>query len=96
MYLVKYRSKLDILAALLYAARQETLKTHMTRTALVSSNQTEEYVGLLLDNGLVKARGNYYQTTERGMRFLELYQELEKAMFPKSAARPPIPSPALT
>ena len=82
---MKYRSKLDILAALLSAARQETLKTHMTRTALVSSNQTEEYVGLLLDSGLVETHGNYYQTTEKGMRFLELFKEMEKAMFPKAA-----------
>jgi predicted transcriptional regulator len=94
---VKYRSKLDILAALLYAAQQETLKTHMTRTALVSSNQTEEYVGLLLDSGLVETHGNYYRTTEKGMRFLELYQEMEKAMFPKSiAARPLMQKPVVS
>ena len=94
---MKYRSKLDILAAILSAAQKETLKTHMTRTALVSTNQTEEYVGLLLDCGLIETRGNFYQTTEKGMQFLKLYQELEKIMFPKDiAASPPVQRPVIS
>jgi predicted transcriptional regulator len=85
---MKHRCRIDILAEMLRAAQGGALKTRIMHMAFVSSNQIQEYLDFLLDCGLIDIRdGSSYQTTERGKRFLRLYQELEDAMFSKMLSR---------
>ena len=84
---MKHRCRLDIFAAMLRAAGEETVKTRIMHTAYVSSNQMQEYLDILLEGGLIETRnGSSYQTTEKGRRFLTIYHELEDTVFWKSAA----------
>jgi predicted transcriptional regulator len=85
---MKHRCRLDIFAAMLRAAEEETLKTRIMHLAFVSSNQMQEYLDLLLlEGGLIAVRnGSSYQTTEKGKHFLTIYQELEDTVFWKNAS----------
>jgi predicted transcriptional regulator len=77
---VKYRSKTDIIVSMLEAARFETTKTKIMYSSYLSSHQLRTYLELVIRNGLfaydsVKQR---YRTTEKGLRLLELYNNVGK------------------
>lgn len=85
---MKHRCRLDIFAAMLRAAEEEAVKTRIMHMAFVSSNQMQEYLDLLLEGGLIETRnGSSYQTTEKGRRFLAVYQELEDTVFWKNTVK---------
>jgi predicted transcriptional regulator len=77
---VKYRSRTDIIVSMLEAARFETTKTKIMYSSYLSSHQLRAYLELVIRNGLfaydsVKQR---YRTTEKGLRLLELYNNVGK------------------
>ena len=80
LYTVKYRSRTDIIVSMLEAARLETTKTRIMYLSYLSSHQLGTYLQLVIRNGLVEydsARQRYW-TTEKGLRLLELYNNIGK------------------
>jgi predicted transcriptional regulator len=83
---MKYRSRVDIAAAVLYAARKGALKTQVMYRAVVSFPQVEEYLDLLIKQGMVEySEDNMFYTTDKGMRFLKMYKDIGWMIFPRGA-----------
>ncbi|MEO9295819.1 MAG: winged helix-turn-helix domain-containing protein [Nitrososphaera sp.] len=86
---MKYRSRMDIAAAILDVAQGGALKTKIMYTAFLSSPQLKEYLDLLTEQGLLEyaSEDRAYATTEKGMRFLKMYKEVGQAVFPVNKAK---------
>ena len=79
----KYRSKDDIFAAILKVSGRQTTKIHITYRAFLNHSQNEEYISLLLENGLLKTTNeqqSLYIITKKGINFLELYDKLNEML----------------
>ncbi len=74
---MKYRDRTEIITLILTSASRMNgvLKTKIMYEAFVSFSQLEEYIALLLRNGLLEhdELKKTYKTTEKGSRLLELY-----------------------
>ena len=79
---MKYRDRTEIITLILTSASRMSgvLKTKIMYEAFISFSQLEEYVGLLLRNGLLEhdELKRTYKTTEKGLRLLELYNRLHE------------------
>ena len=75
----KYRSRFEIASTLLHVAMEgNATKTRLMYGSFLSFAQINEYLGFLLANELVaKDEGTrMYALTDKGMRFLHIYDEL--------------------
>ena len=75
----KYRSRADIMAAILRNSAEPTLKTKIMYKAYLSSTQLNEYLELLIAKNLLqfdKEMETYVMTT-KGRNFLATYSTLE-------------------
>jgi predicted transcriptional regulator len=76
----KRRDRLSIMAEVLEIAKHGCLKTQIMYRANLSFAQLNEYLGFLLEVGLLKnARENgkaVYRTTRKGVRFLKNYYKI--------------------
>lgn len=83
---VKYRSRMDIAAAILEIAQDGALKTRIMYTAFLSYPQLKEYLNLLTKAGLIESSEESgrttFHTTDKGRRFLKMYREVD-ALVPK-------------
>jgi predicted transcriptional regulator len=84
LYIVKYRSRTDIAAAILKSATEEN-GAGMTRimyNSFLSFNQIKEYLSLLVTSALLEYHeGNRkYKTTTKGKRFLKLYENVDELL----------------
>jgi predicted transcriptional regulator len=70
---------MDIAAAILKIARDGAKKTNIMYNSLLSFVQLKEYLGLLIDNGLLKYSkdDSTYTTTEKGIRLLKMYDDVD-------------------
>jgi len=76
---MKYRSRTEISAQMLEIALKGAIKTKIMYRAYLSHAQMKEYLEVLLANGLMELHENQtYTTTEKGMRFLMIYRELDQ------------------
>jgi predicted transcriptional regulator len=79
---MKYRDRTEMITLILTSASRMNgvLKTKIMYEAFLSFSQLEEYVGLLLRNGLLEhdELKKTYKTTEKGLRLLELYNSLHE------------------
>jgi predicted transcriptional regulator len=79
---MKYRDRTEIITLILTSASRMSgvLKTKIMYEAFLSFSQLEEYIGLLLRNGLLEhdELKKTYKTTENGLRLLELYNSLHE------------------
>ena len=79
---MKYRDRTEIITLILTSASRMSgvLKTKIMYEAFMSFSQSEEYLGLLLRNGLLEHDDlkRTYKTTEKGLRLLELYNLLHE------------------
>ena len=78
------RSRTEIVAMILDAAnegRGET-KTKIMYFAFLSYNQLKEYLSVLVENNLIEylEGANKYKTTEKGLFFLKMHNELEELL----------------
>ncbi len=82
---MKYRSRTDIAAAILDIAVGGAIKTRIMYRAFLSFPQLKEYLQLLTDAGLLEysKEEKQYQTTEKGMNFLKMYNNIGKLISPK-------------
>ena len=82
--MVKYRSRADIIAAILDVARDGSLKTRMMYKAFLSWPQLNEYLLTMKEQELLKQSdedGRYY-STEKGKRFVTVYKECASVLLP--------------
>jgi predicted transcriptional regulator len=73
------RSSFDIIAEILKTAKNGAKKTRIMYSCGLSYRFVQKYLELLLETGLLRL-GSYYQTTDKGMRFLSKYQTLDLLM----------------
>jgi len=78
----KNRNRMEIVADLLTIAKARTLKTHLMYKANLSYLMVTEYLDLLRSSELIReveAEGTTrkYETTEKGLKYLELYGALQ-------------------
>jgi predicted transcriptional regulator len=76
---MKYRNRTEITSQILEIAIGGAGKTKIMYTAFLSFAQMKAYLEILSVNGLLQLdQDKTLRTTEKGLRFLEIYQELEK------------------
>ena len=79
----KNRNRMEIVANLLTIAKSGALKTHLMYRANLSYLMVSEYLGFLTGAELVKERVDedgavkLYQTTPKGLKYLEVYESLQ-------------------
>ena len=83
---MKYRSRIDIAAAILENTIEGARRTMIMYQAYVSYPQLKEYLTTLIETGLVRYSGEEektYHITEKGMRLLNMYKEVD-SMIPRA------------
>jgi predicted transcriptional regulator len=78
---LKYRSKADIIAMVLTATTYGETKMKIMSKAHLNNSQIKRYVPALLAQRLIKEKNEsksespIYLTTEKGLKFLEMYKK---------------------
>ena len=83
---MKYRSRIDIAAAILENTIEGSRRTLIMYKAYISYPQLKEYLTSMTKAGLIRYSGEEektYHITEKGMRFLEIYREVD-SMIPRA------------
>lgn len=77
-FAMKYRNRTDIIVSMLESARHGATKTKIMYSSYLSSNQLRTYLELLISNGLLAYDSieKRYRTMEKGLRLLELYDNI--------------------
>lgn len=78
---MKYRSRTDIVVQILDAASgQGSTKTRIMYRAYLSYAQLKEYLAVLLANDLLEKveADELYRITEKGKKFMKVYQHLDE------------------
>ena len=80
---MKYRSRTDIVAQILEIANDGSSTANKTKImygAYLSYAQLKEYLGVLLESGLLEqdpaSNNQFYRTTQKGWQFLKLYNSI--------------------
>jgi predicted transcriptional regulator len=76
---MKHRSRLEIIAEILETANtSKAIQAKIMHRVYLSYPQLKEYLAHLLENGLIEYNHaeRIYITTARGIRFLEIYRQL--------------------
>ncbi len=79
---MKYRSRIDITAQILEAAIDDTTKTKIMCHAFLSYDGLQEYLTASVKSGLLHhdAYAHVFKTTEKGYRFISLYNQLTELL----------------
>ena len=78
---MKYRSRFEIASSILNVASEgNASKRKLMYASFLSFSQINEYLGFLTANGLMTTdkETRFYSLTEKGMRFLHIYDDLSK------------------
>ncbi|HJT09547.1 MAG TPA: winged helix-turn-helix domain-containing protein [Candidatus Nitrosotalea sp.] len=83
---MKYRSRTEIVAMILQAARTGATKTKIMYKAYLSYTQVKEYIKFLQDNSLIKYEEGtqLFRVTEKGRNFLQAYDEISDLVSSKT------------
>ncbi|MGI0090507.1 MAG: winged helix-turn-helix domain-containing protein [Nitrososphaerales archaeon] len=79
----KNRSRMEIVAAILNIARTGALKTHLMYKSNLSYVVVSQYLQFMISSDLIKKvldeqeMSKLYQTTPRGLKYLEVYESLQ-------------------
>ena len=70
---------MEIIASILSVARNGAAKTRIMYTAYVTFPQSQSYLKLLIDKGLLEYNGEKreYRTTAEGVDFLKRYEKMK-------------------
>jgi predicted transcriptional regulator len=82
---MKYRSRTDMVHLILEGANGGgATKSKLMYKAFLSFGQLKEYLMVLLENDLLEYEEgqNTYRTTERGIRLLRIFNNMEELMPP--------------
>src|SRR2546427_10213986 len=76
---LKYRGRVDIVAAMVQSAVGGATKTKLMYSAFLSHSQVEEYLEFLRAKRLISfiADKKRYVPTDRGIQFLKMYGEIK-------------------
>lgn len=77
---MKYRSRIDILSQILEVENsRNATKTKIMYKALLSYNQLKEHLMLLTEKDLLHYNEDTqtFKTTEKGLRFLQIYNQID-------------------
>jgi predicted transcriptional regulator len=80
---MKYRSRTDIISQILEAANGgDATKTKIIYKAFLSYSQMKEYLTILTEKDLLRydQETHTFKTTEKGLRFLEIYNQMGDVM----------------
>jgi predicted transcriptional regulator len=80
---LKYRSRSEIISNILrVVASSKATKTRLMCGAYLSYAQIDEYMGFILQQGLINQvpETNLYQLSEKGMQYLNLSDELSQLL----------------
>ena len=82
---MKYRSRTDIVATILDAAKEGSTRTKKMYKAYLSYTQLKEYLSILVENGLMEYEEGQlkYKTTEKGLRYMRSYNEIGEMVSPE-------------
>jgi predicted transcriptional regulator len=82
---MRYRSRTDIAALILEAANGGAAKTKIMYKAFLSYAQLKEYLDMLIENGLIEhnVKEQIFKITEKGSRFLQLYNQVDELISTK-------------
>jgi predicted transcriptional regulator len=79
-----HRSRTEIAAQILQAANgdNEITKTKIMYKAFLTYAQLQEYLAILIQNELLEylSGTKSYKTTEKGLRFLKIYEKMEEEL----------------
>ena len=81
---MKYRSRTDITSQILESANGGSTKTKIMYKAFLSYAQLQDYLAVLIENGLLEHNheDQIYKTTDKGTRFLKVYNQLSDYVLP--------------
>jgi len=76
------RSRTEIVGNILDAANGGATKTKIMYTAFLSYNQLKEYLSVLIETNLIEylKETQTYKTTEKGLNYLDMYNEIRKLL----------------
>jgi predicted transcriptional regulator len=74
------RSKLDIMADILFVARNGANKTEIVYKANLNFTRVKSYLTYLENRGLIEISGPLYQSTAKGNEFLRDYQQMKEIL----------------
>lgn len=74
-FMVRYRSRLEIVADILDAVGDGTKKTRIMYIANLSYKLLGKYLKKTVGAGLVSCNNDYYEVTEKGRVFLERFKD---------------------
>ena len=77
------RCKHDIFSAMLKEARHGAKSTPLMYAARISFTQLVRYLETLNDEGLLEKRGLLWFTTEKGLRYLTMFEALQQLEEPR-------------
>jgi CheY-like chemotaxis protein/predicted transcriptional regulator len=85
------RSKLDVIASILHICRDGSLKNHIVGRGNFSDAMANHYISILLyrrflQTGKDKNGRSVYTTTDKGMKLLQHYREIQKLFTGEPAA----------
>jgi predicted transcriptional regulator len=86
---MKYRSRTDIVSQILQVAGGSGVaKTKIMYGAFLSHTQLNQYLDILTTNGLLEFRKGEetYKTTDKGERFLNIYNQIDAFVEPHIGA----------
>jgi predicted transcriptional regulator len=79
-----YRTRTEIAAQILQAANghDEITKTKIMYKAFLTYAQLQEYLAILIQNGLLEYldETKSYKTTEKGLKFLKIYEKMDEEL----------------
>lgn len=81
---MKYRSRADIVADMLEVAIDGAIKTRIMYRSFLSFPQLNEYLEILMENGLLEfnEEERKYFTTEKGKHYLKMYNAIGRLIAP--------------
>jgi predicted transcriptional regulator len=80
---MRYRSRTDIISQILETANGgDATKTKIIYKAFLSYSQMKEYLTILTEKDLLRydQETHTFKTTEKGLRFLEIYNQMGDVM----------------
>ena len=80
---MKHRTRTDVISQILYAARgSDATRSRLAYKAFLSYNQLRENLMALIEKDLLRYDRNTktFRTNEKGLKFLQLYNEINELM----------------
>ena len=77
---IRKRSDIDIMASILDEARRGARKTRIMYRCNLSHRQLQAYLKLLLDMEFLAFQSNFFKTTVKGRKFVDVHRTLKALM----------------